>query len=487
MSKLVPNNIAADTDIYKLCHWLFRKPGTDYMYSYGESRGGMFDKILWFGLQAMILEHLAGVVVTKEKVQEAYVEALQAFGTNAYFNTDLWARIIDVHGGKLPVRIRALPEGSAVNVSQPPFTIEATDPECIEIVQPLETLMMHVWYTCTIATNSRMIKDGIMSYLEETGTPELIDYMCHDFGYRGVTCQEQAGLGGMSHLINFVGSDTTVANRYAKAYYGDLPEGRLRSVAATEHSIATQHGLTLEEEIQYVLFCLSKVPDDAVLSLVMDSKNSFRFARKVMSDTRVMEAVKARTGRTVLRPDSGNPVEVVLRVLDILASVYGYTYNDKTYKVLNHNVGLLQGDGMERETIFALYEALKINKWSADNLIVGSGGGLLQKGWNRDTSKWAIKLSYAEENGQPVVVQKDPATQAMKKSKGGMFKMTPTFNLEKPYSLHTFESREAYEKDSYVDALEVVFENGEMKRHQTFPEIIELANKQVFKNESIAA
>jgi len=479
MSKIVPNNIVVDTDAYKLMHWLFRKPGTTFLYNYGEARGGEFPKVILFGLQAIILEHFEGIVVTKEGIGEGYVEALNCFGTGAYFNMEMWTRILEVHGGKLPVRIKALPEGMAVPVGTPMFTVESTDPECIEIVQPLETLLMHVWYTSTIATNSKLIRTGILKYLEETGTPELIDFMCHDFGYRGVTCQQQAGLGGMANMINFAGSDTIIGNRYINGYYGGMPEGRLRSVAATEHSIATQYGLELEDEIQYVLNCLSVVPDDAIVSFVGDSKDMFRFALHVMGDERVMACVNARAGRTIVRPDSGDPEEVVLKVLDILGSVYGYDYNSKGYKVLKGNVGVLQGDGMDRESIFALYEALKVNKWSADNLVVGSGGGLLQKGWNRDTSKWAIKLAYAEENGQPVVVKKDPAQMAMKKSKGGMFKLCPTFNSDKPCVLHTLESREAYEKDAFLDMMETVFENGELVKSYSFPEIIELANKQV--------
>lgn len=321
---------------------------------------------------------------------------------------------------------------------------------------------MHVWSATTVGSASRYIKKNILDkWAAVTGTPELTVWQLHDFGFRGVSSWLTAIYAGMAHLITCNGTDTSDAVRGIQHYY-DTKEIHGFSVWATEHSVATSYGPG-KGEVEYVLAQLNAAPDGAIVSMVMDSYDTFNFARNVMGNPAVVEKVKARAGRTVVRPDSGDPVAVNLRVLDILSFVYGYTVNDKGYKVLNHNVGVLQGDGMDYLTIDNLFKAIVDAGWSSDNLVVGSGGGLLQK-WNRDTLRFAIKASYGTINGEPFDIYKDPATANKgadtKQSKRGLLKVSQIGNKFSTISSSSCGSRMMF--NSYVDAMVPTFKNGEL-------------------------
>jgi nicotinamide phosphoribosyltransferase len=241
------------------------------------------------------------------------------------------------------------------------------------------------------------------------------------------------------------------ANHAVKEIYGLAGWGQ--SVWATEHSVATSYGEGAGE-FEYLKAQLERSDENTTVSIVIDSFETLHFIDSVVGSDEIKQKIIKRPGRVVFRPDSGNPIETPIAVISHLERIFGHSVNDKGYKVLNSNVGVIQGDGMKRETIIELYETLTALGWSADNLITGSGGGLLQEGFDRDTERFAIKASYAElEDGSEINVQKKTPG---KISKSGRFKVIQEQTgavLTVPIS------------DSREDLLRTVYENG-----QYFPE-----------------
>lgn len=306
----------------------------------------------------------------------------------------------------------------------------------------------------------------IKPLVEKTGTPDLLPFMVNDFGMRGVCSFEAAAYGGAAHMVSgFVGSDNMAGNRLLKDYYG-ATSAVTKSVWATEHSVATSFGPGIGE-MQYLLNQLENAPEDAIISIVIDSYGTFKFIDDVVGSEKIKKIIINRPGRVVFRPDSGVPKEIVNRLLESLRNIFGYTYNDKGYKVLNYNVGIIQGDGMERETILDLYESITKNGWSTDNVVVGSGGGLLQK-VNRDTQRFAIKASYGELNEKESFdIQKNPGTDPTKASKAGKLILHKSADM---YG-DSYSTKKYLGNENYHDALETVFENGKLIKELTYEEI----------------
>lgn len=465
-------NLLLLADAYKYSHHKLYYPGTTKIYSYLESRGGQFDETVFFGLQYFLKHYLEGVVITTEKIDAAEVFLQQVFGRNDVFDRSKFDYIVQKHGGRLPVRIKAVPEGTRVPVNNVLVTIENTDPECFWLTNFLETLLMQVWYPCTVATVSSTIRAIATEYFQETASESAmasIDFVLNDFGFRGVSSVESAGIGGAAHLLNFNGSDNIMASVLAQRYYGATRVFGL-SVPATEHSICTLLGE--EGELEVFKHILRTFPSGTV-ACVSDSFDIFRACSEYWG-TELKELVLSRDGVLVIRPDSGDPVFTLLKVFDILMDKFGYTFNEKGYKVLPPQVRVLQGDGITVDTIRHIYSALKINGISAENLVLGMGGALLQK-VDRDTQKFAFKCSYAEVNGEPIDVQKNPIeidshgrlVQSFKKSKAGQLKL---INTEEGY--RTVRKELDTENE---DVLVTVFENGTLTYEAGFEEVRERA------------
>jgi nicotinamide phosphoribosyltransferase len=461
-------NLILLADAYKYSHHRLYYPGTNKIYSYLESRGGQFDQTVFFGLQYYLKHYLEGVVITKEKIEEASELLPQVFGRNDVFDRSKFEYIMKKHGGKLPVRIKAVPEGSVIPVHNVLMTIENTDPECFWLTNFLETILMQIWYPCTVASLSHEIRKIVERYYDDTASYSSkagIGFVVNDFGFRGVSSVESAGIGDAGHLLSFRGSDTIEGSVFAKRYYGAKIMYGL-SVPATEHSICTLLGEQGELDVfEHIL----KTFPTGIVSVVSDSYNIFRACSEYWGE-KLKDTILNREGTLVIRPDSGDPVFTLLKVFDILMEKFGYSVNEKGYKVLPPQVRVLQGDGIDIDTIRAIYGALKINGISAENLVLGMGGALLQK-LDRDTQKFAFKCSYAEINGKGVAVQKHPVEidhqgvlrQSFKRSKSGRLKLIET--------LDGYKTVKENEMPEYNDQLVTVFENGEILQEQNFEEI----------------
>lgn len=450
----IRSNIALHTDSYKPSHWKQYPPGTKYVYSFFESRGGEFPSTTFFGLQYIIKKYLVGNVVTQEGLREAEELLALHFGRSDIFNREGWEYILKKHGGRLPVRIKAVKEGESVTTKNVLMTIENTDPACAWLTNYLETLLSLVWYPTTVATQSRQMRETILKYLEETGDPSLIPFKLHDFGYRGSTSVESAGVGGAAHLVNFMGTDTIEALRVARDYYHEPIAGF--SIPAAEHSTITSWGKS--EEARAFGNMLKEFPSGLV-AVVSDSYDIYN-AVKNLWGSELRKEVLARDGTLVVRPDSGDAKKVVVEILDLLGESFGYTVNQKGYKVLDPHVRVIQGDGINRYSLPEILEAMKVAGWSADNIAFGSGGGLLQN-VNRDTSKFAVKCSAVMVGEVWRDVFKDPITDPGKRSKAGRMKLV---RAEGGYVTVSGD-------DERQDELITVFENGELIFDQSFSEI----------------
>ena len=403
-------NIILNTDSYKTSMFQQYPLGTTGVYSYIESRGGRYDRTVFFGLQAFVKEYLLEPI-TQADIDFAD-EILTAHGEP--FNRKGWEYILREHDGFLPVVIRAVPEGTVVGVKNVLATIENTDPRCWWLTTWLETALLRaIWYPTTVATQSWTIKQVILDFLERTGDPSTIDFKLHDFGARGVSSFESAGIGGAAHLVNFMGTDTISGILFAREYYGAGVAGF--SIPAMEHSTVTSWGRTGETEAyKNMLTVYGK--QGAILAAVSDSYDVFWAAEHIWGEELRQQVIDS--GATVvIRPDSGDPVAVNKALIEILGKKFGYTKNAKGFKVLN-NVRLIQGDGVNELTIRSILGAFMAMGWSADNIAFGMGGALLQA-VDRDTQKFAMKCSSAQINGTWIDVQKDPVTDSGKKSKAG--------------------------------------------------------------------
>ena len=459
------DNLILKTDSYKMTHWKQYPLGTEAVYSYFEARpGAEFDETVFFGLQYVMAKYLAGVVITMEDIDEAEEFALAHFGTLEHWNRAGWEHIVNKHGGKLPIKIKAVPEGTRVPTGNVMMTVENTDMNCHWLTNYVETLLTHVWYGSTVATLSRATKEMFMKYLDETAeTHDALPFMLHDFGYRGVSSDEAAGVGGSAHLINFMGTDTIMGMSHAIDNYGASLDGLAYSVPATEHSVMTSLGKAGEYQLLNQL--LVDHPT-GILSVVSDSYDIYKMVDEVC---RRREAIMARDGVFVVRPDSmtedhKTPEDLSYCIVKTLWDTFGGTTNAKGYKTLDPHVRVLWGDGINKEGIEKILAGLKFNNFSVENMVFGMGGGLLQK-VNRDTQRFAFKCAAQRRELMWYNISKTPLD-ASKTSKAGRMKLILT--------------DEGYETVAEAadgeDVMEVVFENGEITKSITFDEVRENSN-----------
>lgn len=466
-------NLILLADAYKYAHHKFYYPGTTQIYSYLESRGGMFNETIFFGLQYFLTEYLEGQAFTQQDLDEADGFLKQVFGRDDVFDKSKFQYILDKYNGNLPVKIKAVTEGVAVPTSNVLMTIENTDPECYWLTNFLETLLMQVWYPCTVATLSNQIRKVVTQFYKETateGSEAGIDFVLNDFGFRGVSSVESAKIGGAAHLINFNGSDNLAGSKMAIDYY-DATKVYGLSIPATEHSICTLLGR--EGELEVFKHVLRTFPTGTI-ACVSDSYNIFKACKEYWG-TDLRDEILNRDGTLVIRPDSGDPIRTLLEIFTILFDTFGFTTNSKGYKVLPKQVRVIQGDGVNYAEIINMYNALKASGISAENLVLGMGGALLQK-VDRDTQKFALKCSSAIINGEEVAVEKSPTemdangniTPSFKKSKGGRLKLVKNKGI--------FETVTARQYPELGDELHTVLENGKLINTISFEEVRANAN-----------
>lgn len=433
-------NPILDTDSYKVAMWNMLPPDLTRTFSYGESRGGVYPATVFFGLQPY-LRQLAGVRVTCEMV----IEAVAFYNLHGLpFNYVGWMRIVQAHDGRIPIRIRAVPEGTLVPTRNVMVTVENTDPALPWLTTWFETgLLRAVWYATTVATRIFYMKEKLTPFFEETSDGMDMSFALLDFSARGCSSYESNEIGGTAYLTAFMGSDSVAAIRFANHHYSHDMSGF--SVPATEHSIMCSWGQVREAECIRTLIERLGGPGK-IVSIVGDTWDVYRCA-KYCAD--MADWIQSTGTTLVFRPDSGDMSEVIPRLIAILTEGFSWKRNEKGYKVLD-GVKILWGDGINEDTCTIPFQIAMDLGFSADSIIVGSGGGLMQSNIDRDTCKFAFKASAVEINGDWEGIAKDPVTDTGKRSKKGRIKLIRTDGL-----LHT----EPF-ADTRQDILQTVYEDG---------------------------
>lgn len=419
------------TDVYKMGHMEQYAPGCNKVYSYLTARSNKtFSKTVFFGLQYYLKEYLS-IKLTPEMGKEFLNYRKMILGSNS---PEVESKIIALcELGYFPLEIKAVEEGSVIPVKNVLMTITNTVDDFYWCVGFVESLILKLWYSVTVASCCYTYRETVEKYFSETvgeNLQFLKDFTVHDFGYRGDSSEEGAALSGASHLISFLGSDTVPALPFSIRYYNaDTNEPIMLSVPASEHSVMCSFGK--DDELGAFKNMLKLYPS-GIVSIVSDTFDVYRVLTEFAEILK--PEILARDGKVVFRPDSGNPEYIIcgdpnapegsnewkgaIRLLD---EMFGSSINEKGFKVLNPKVGLIYGDGMYLERYIRTLERMKGMGYAACNLVIGVGGIL--RNHSRDTLGFAIKATYVEVNGEPREIEKDPVTDKSKKSLKGLLSL----------------------------------------------------------------
>lgn len=327
--------------------------------------------------------------------------------------------IVSLHTlGYLPLQIYAIPEGFSVDVTVPALVITNTHPSAFWLPNYIETILSNIlWKPCTSATTAREYRKIFAKYALMAGEKDLsfVDWMGHDFSFRGMSGVEDATLSGMGHLLSFSGTDTIPAILAARKYYG-APLNCGGSVPATEHSVMSAGG----EDGEFETFkrLLTETYPSGIVSIVSDTWDLW----KVLTDfvPRLRNEILARDGKMVIRPDSGDPLNILCGdgmkddparsgVLKLLARHLGVHERDGAFPCIN-KAGAIYGDSitLERaENIMA--RTVRELRLSPYNVVLGIGSFAYEY-VTRDTYGFAMKATAVQRGGQLLNIFKKPVT-----------------------------------------------------------------------------
>ncbi len=428
------------TDGYKLGHREQYPEGTTVVYSNWtprKSRVEGIDGVVFFGLQYFIKEYLIKRFNQDffNQPKNSVVSEYKKYVDN-YLGVDYDVSHIEaLHDlGYLPIEIKAIPEGTEVPIRVPMFTLVNTKPEFFWLTNYLETLISNIiWQPCTSATIAKQYRKILTKYAVETDTNNLdfISWQGHDFSMRGMSGTESSILSGMGHALAFSGSDTLpVANALESYYNTDVTkELVIGSVNATEHSVMCAG--SKDDEIGTFRRLLQTYPT-GILSVVSDTWDLWKVLTEYLP--KLKNEILGRDGKLVIRPDSGDPVDIICGcenenpsiskgVIELLWDEFGGTVNEQGYKVLNPKIGAIYGDSITIERATQICERLKEKGFASTNVVLGIGSFTYQYN-TRDTFGFAMKATFVEVNGEGREIFKDPITDdGTKKSAKGLIKL----------------------------------------------------------------
>ncbi len=431
------------TDGYKLDHRRQYPLGTSLVYANWTPRKSRIDgieEVVFFGLQYCIKKYLIEDFEThffslpKKEVLAAYQRRINNFLGKNLIGTAHIAALHDL--GYLPIKIKALPEGSSVPIKVPMFTVHNTRPEFFWMTNYFETLIsMIVWLPCNSATLAKKYREVLDKYAQATSSAiEFVDWQGHDFSMRGMAGLEAAMLSAAGHLLSFRGTDTLPAIDFLERYYQANSDHEVvgGSVAATEHSVMSMG--TSDGEFETFKRLITETYPSGILSIVSDTWDLW----KVLSDylPRLKTAIIQRPGKVVIRPDSGDPVAILCGdpnsshpiaeqgVIAALWDTFGGTVNEKGYKELHPAIGAIYGDSITLNRADEICRRLQAQGFASINVVLGIGSFTYQYN-TRDTFGFAMKATYGEVNGVGREIFKDPITDdGMKKSAKGLLRVT---------------------------------------------------------------
>jgi len=430
------------TDGYKVDHRRQYPDKTTLVYSNWtprKSRIEGLDEVVFFGLQYFIKKYIIHdfeeyfFKQPKEEVIKKYSRRINNYLGENQVGTK---HIEDLHDlGYIPMVFKALPEGVSVPLRVPMFTMYNTIPEFFWLTNYFETLLSAViWLPCNSATIAKEYRKVLDKYAGETSSvPEFVDWQAHDFSMRGMGGIEAAITSAAGHLLSFTGSDTIPVIDFFEDYYNANSDNELiaGSVAATEHSVMCMG--TTEGECETFKRLVTEVYPKGIVSIVSDTWDLW----KVLTDylPRLKEDIVAREGKVVIRPDSGDPVDIICGnpngkteqekkgVIELLWDVFGGTTNAKGYKELIPQIGAIYGDSITVARATQIAERLKEKGFASTNVVLGIGSFTYQYN-TRDTFGFAMKATYGEVDGEGRAIFKDPITDdGTKKSAKGLMKI----------------------------------------------------------------
>lgn len=493
-------------DFYKVGHVFQYPPKTEYVFSNftpRKSRMEGVDGMVLFGLQFFCKEYLIKHF-NENFFNRPKAEVLASYKRrigNAIGGLPSYKHIEDLHDlGYLPVRIKALKEGTVVPMRVAAFTIINTKPEFYWVTNFLETLMScAIWQACTSATIAHEYRKVVDEYFDKSGMDMAgAQFALHDFGYRGLSSPESAVLSGMGHLLSSVGTDTIPAIDGLEQYYNANSDKELVgcSIAATEHSTACCNILTNDltegivpqddqleiSEYLNIKRLITEIYPSGFVSYVSDSFDLWAVCSSILP--KLKNEIMSREGRLVIRPDSGHPVKIICGdpdasderarkgVVELLWETFGGTMTSKGYKLLDSHIGAIYGDSITRKFQKEIFQGL-MDKGFAPQCVLGIGSYTYQYN-TRDTFGTAIKATWCVIDGKPNNIFKRPKTDdGTKNSACGLLMVYRENGKLVMKDNCSFE-----EEASEGNLLEIVFEDGKLIRDQSLAEIREILTQE---------
>lgn len=418
-------------DFYKLSHREQYPEETTKVYSTLTPRSNAHapwsNEVVFFGLQYFIKEYLVKrfdeefFQVPLDEVIILYTD----FVTNTLGKETVTVdHLIALHNlGYLPLSIQALPEGTLAPMRCPVMVVENTHPDFFWLTNFVETMLSTtIWQPITSATLAHKYREVLDEYaIKTTGSTMGVDWQGHDFSMRGMSSEQSAMASGMGHLVSFKGSDTIPAIFGAHAYYNaPLTADTASSIPATEHSISCSYGQT--DELELFKHLLTNVYPTGLFSVVSDTWDFWKVVTEYIPSLK--DIIIARDGKLVVRPDSGNPEDIICGtaptfgtgstaeekgLIECLWETFGGTVNELGYKVLDSHIGAIYGDSITLERAKAIVSRLEAKGFASTNIVLGIGSFSYQY-LTRDTFGFAVKATYAVVNGEERMLFKDPKT-----------------------------------------------------------------------------
>lgn len=479
-------------DAYKIDHRRQFPDGTTRIYSNmtaRSSRNTDIDKVIYFGGQYFFRHYL------REEFKRTFFDQPREYVLSRY------KRRVDNMIGKdavsvdhigalhelqmLPLRIKTLPEGTLVPLQVPFVTIENTIPEFYWLTNFIETMMSAtLWPMITSATTAFQYRKVFEWYARKTGADkDFIKWQGHDFSFRGMFGIEAAMMSGAAHLLSFTGTDTIPAIDFLEQWYWADSDDEIvgGSVPATEHAVMCAGEQGSEEETYRRL--ITQVYPKGIVSVVSDTWDFWKVVTEILP--KLKHVIEAREGKLVIRPDSGDPAQILCGttyvggetpqekgLIETLWEIFGGTVNERGYKVLNPKIGAIYGDSITLARQDDILSGLEARGFASSNVVLGIGSFTYQY-TTRDVFGQAIKATYAEVNSEPRLLQKAPKTDSSKNSHRGLIAVQRNVDgeLEAVYPVTRAEEAKSL--------LQTVFENGQVINQTTLGNIRALIEAQL--------
>lgn len=476
-------------DFYKLSHRKQYPQGTTKVYSTLTPRSNKYapysDEIVWFGLQYFIKEYLIDrfnkdfFSKLKDEVISEYSRLVEFSLGKEYAETKHIEELHDL--GYLPIKISTLPEGSLVPMRVPVMTIENTHDDFFWLTNFLETILStSIWLPTTSATLAYSYRKVLNDYaIKTTGSTSGVEFQGHDFSMRGMSSEQSATVSGAGHLLSFKGTDTIPSILFLEKYYNGNIEKTLigASIPATEHSVMCSYGQENEKDL--LTHLLTEVYPTGLFSAVCDTWDFWKLVSEYLPELK--ETIMSRDGKLVIRPDSGNPVDIICGtvlnggktpeekgLVEVLYEIFGGQINELGFKVLDSHIGAIYGDSITLEIAKEICEKLYKKGFATTNVVFGIGSYSYQYA-TRDTFGFAVKATYAIVNNEERMLFKDPKTDSgIKKSQKGLVVVNKD-NNGKFFFEDNFVDNDEYK--SKTNLLETVFVNGKLIKETSLDEI----------------